>query len=750
MNPNAFLRAMWGETLGGWVQLWTPQTKRSTGFSDLSGVDRFIEVHRNQDWYTGMGLAAKPCRPQERVMSTEIIAIAGLWADVDYTHPVHQKPNLPPAEEAACRLIYEMPVPPTVLVHTGHGLQAWWLFPSSWVFANAEDRAAAAALSQAWQSLLRRNAQQRGWTIDSTHDLARLMRLPGTCNHKAEPLPVRVLRNDGPREPKEKYLSLVTLDVSPVPSKLIGSGLNITPEATPPADKLEALKKNSDKFLCTVERRRTDLTDQSASGYDLSLATQAAVAGWADQEIADLLIWTRATHGDNLKLREDCYQPTISKARSASKGRRPDQSGAGGPGDEGLTKYYADLILAQDHFARDGSGNLYVYQMGCYRPLGENHIKRLFQVLLESLGKTKNWSVRRRTEVIEYIRDQAPLLLDSPPVDMINVKNGLLNVETLELQAHTPDILSLVQLPIKYDPQAQCPATELFVAEVFPEDAQEVSWEIIAWLMTPDMSLQKAIMLVGDGSNGKSTWLTSVTNFLGKSNVSALSLHKIETDRFSPARLIGKLANICPDLPTTHLASTSTFKAIVGGDLLPAERKFRESFEFSPFARLVFSTNEPPQSADASYAFLRRWLVIPFENTFQEKKIRKDVLDDQLADPDELSGVLNKALEALPRIRDQGITETESMTTAFQAFQQATDPIAVWLESNVEVGLDCYVAKGLLYAKYREDALENLSDKKFGKRVREIYAQVKEGLRTVNGRGVRCWVGIGLRRIDED
>ena len=124
MTADTFLRAMWGETIDGWVQIWTPQTKRSTGFSDLSGVDRFIEVQANQDWYTGVGLAGKPCRPQERVKSTEVIAIAGLWADVDYSHPVHQKPNLPPDEEAACRLIYEMPVPPTVLVHTGHGLQA--------------------------------------------------------------------------------------------------------------------------------------------------------------------------------------------------------------------------------------------------------------------------------------------------------------------------------------------------------------------------------------------------------------------------------------------------------------------------------------------------------------------------------------------------------------------------------------------------------------------------------------------------
>ena len=83
------------------------------------------------------------------------------------------------------------------------------------------------------------------------------------------------------------------------------------------------------------------------------------------------------------------------------------------------------------------------------------------------------------------------------------------------------------------------------------------------------------------------------------------------------ARLVGKLANICPDLPSTDLTGTSVFKSITGGDSLLAERKFEESFEFVPYARLVFSANLPPKSQDASPAFFRRWLVVPFEKTFQ-------------------------------------------------------------------------------------------------------------------------------------
>ncbi len=99
-----------------------------------------------------------------------------------------------------------------------------------------------------------------------------------------------------------------------------------------------------------------------------------------------------------------------------------------------------------------------------------------------------------------------------------------------------------------------------------------------------------------DGANGKSTYLRGVMAFIGKRNISAVILHKLENDRFSAARLIGKLANICPDLPGSDLTGTSVFKAITGGDPLMAEYKFKDSLEFAPYARMVFSANHRPRA----------------------------------------------------------------------------------------------------------------------------------------------------------
>ena len=368
----------------------------------------------------------------------------------------------------------------------------------------------------------------------------------------------------------------------------------------------------------------------------------------------------------------------------------------------------ADMITANACFAVDGGGKLYVFKDGVYQPRGESYVKRHVKSMLGDLERSEEWTSRKTEEVVKYIAVDAPELWDRPDANIVNVKNGLLDVRTRVLSPHSPDFLSPVQIPVTYDPQARCPAWGKFVAEVFPEDAEAIAWEVPAWLMTPDTSIQKAVLLTGDGSNGKSTYLRAVLSFIGRRNASAVSLHKLENDRFSVARLVGRLANICPDLPSTDLVSTSVFKAITGGDMLMAEYKFQDSFEFVPYARLVFSANHPPKSQDASPAFFRRWVVVPFERTFKDGApgtIPADRLDAMLADPAELSGVLNKALFALEALRKRGFSESESIRRAMDDFRMTTDPLAVWLDRSTVVHPTGVYPADRLWDEYNRDCV---------------------------------------------
>ncbi len=410
----------------------------------------------------------------------------------------------------------------------------------------------------------------------------------------------------------------------------------------------------------------------------------------------------------------------------------------------------AEAITARHRFAQDAGKRLYIFRGGSYHADGASFVRQQVKQLMERMRVAAKWTSHKAEEVVKYIEVDAPTLWERPQVEVVNVLNGLLDVSTKKLSPHSPDFLSPVQLPVKFDPNARCSMWDKFIGEVFPGDSEAIAWEIPAWLATPDTSIQKAVLLTGDGANGKSTYLRAVLAFIGRQNVAAISLHRLENDRFSVARLVGRLANICPDLPSEDLSSTSIFKSITGGDALMAERKFEESFEFVPFARLIFSANHPPKSQDASSAFFRRWVVVPFERTFHAGDpgtLPRDQLDALLAEPTELSGVLNKALEALTSIRRHGLSESESTRRAMDEFRQTTDPVAVWLDRHTVVEPDAVIPADPLWQDYNQDCVAKgrptVSKTALGRAIAQLRPTVEKRQRTINGRLSWCYVGIG-------
>lgn len=420
----------------------------------------------------------------------------------------------------------------------------------------------------------------------------------------------------------------------------------------------------------------------------------------------------------------------------------------------GLVQEIEKAIKAAHFFARDEGDLLYHFEDGVYQPKGEKFIKRAVKEYCETNGKTKSWSPELADKLVKYITVDAPELWERPPLDTLNVVNGLLDVSTRVLRPHSPDFLSPVQIVASYDPSAECPGIERFVSDVFPEDAQHTPYEIAAWLMLSDTSIQKAVLAVGEGSNGKSVFLTLLEDFLGKENISSVALHKIEADKFAAARLCGKLANICADLPTAALSGTSMFKALTGGDFINAERKYQPSFEFRPYARLVFSANTLPRSDDATHGFFRRWLVIPFTRTFDEKDpawVPHPVLKARLRA--ELSGFLNRALDALPQVKAGTFRESQSLKQAWEQFRQTTDPLAVWLDANTVENSEAVVTKQKLRELFATECKEAgrpiLSEMVFTERLRRLRSRVTAGQRTINGGRAWCFLGIGLKTQEQ-
>jgi hypothetical protein len=125
-----------------------------------------------------------------------VLALPGLFLDLDLGTRGHVAPNLP-ADEAQARgaLEADFPLPPSLYVHSGHGLYGWWLFKEPWVFGGEDERDEAQALLRRFRATLTARWQARGWRLDPVAELARVLRPVGTVNRKPglPPVPVRLL-----------------------------------------------------------------------------------------------------------------------------------------------------------------------------------------------------------------------------------------------------------------------------------------------------------------------------------------------------------------------------------------------------------------------------------------------------------------------------------------------------------------------------------------------------------------------------
>jgi putative DNA primase/helicase len=157
----------------------------------------------------------------------------------------------------------------------------------------------------------------------------------------------------------------------------------------------------------------------------------------------------------------------------------------------------------------------------------------------------------------------------------------------------------------------------------------------------------------------------------------------------------------------------------VGG---AGKRKYAPAFSFRPFARLLYSGNEPPPTPDSSDAFFRRWLILPFERRFEGCRIERRILD-RLTTPGELSGLLNHGIVALLALLSRGgFVSSAASVEAAERFRLDSDSVAGFLGECCELDSEQRVTRTGLFDAYRNWCSENnrkaLGKQRFNRRSR--------------------------------
>jgi len=243
----------------------------------------------------------------------------------------------------------------------------------------------------------------------------------------------------------------------------------------------------------------------------------------------------------------------------------------------------------------------YLYENGVYAQVENDHVLSVIQgyMIDEYMQAThvdqvfKLWKnkVYRRTEEIN--RDSNK--------HIINFQNGLFDVYMKELMPHTPTHLSIRQLNVSFDLNAECPQFLKFISEVVRPDDVPLIQEIMGYLLAPFTEAQKVFILYGPSRTGKSTLLRIVEGIIGMQNISHVTMQKLD-GRFDTQSLHGKLLNLFSDLPAKPLEDIGIFKALSGEDTVYADKKGKDPFSFVNKARLIFSANHLPKVREVSDA----------------------------------------------------------------------------------------------------------------------------------------------------
>jgi putative DNA primase/helicase len=344
-----------------------------------------------------------------------------------------------------------------------------------------------------------------------------------------------------------------------------------------------------------------------------------------------------------------------------------------------MAKTASEAVLDGQPAALAKGSQIALYRDGVFRV--DQGREPLYAAVQKLLGEEyrPNWRSTIEESLIGILSADGTVLPEKQAEPLLNCKNGMLDLRTGKLSPHMPSYLSRVQIPVNWEPNAKAPYYEKWIAEYCPGQVDDIE-ESLSVMLDPSRTPAKAVFLFGPSRSGKSTILRIAMEIAGSNNTSGVDLHQLSGDRFASANVYGKMLNSSADLSAEHLADTSLFKRMTGGDVIQGNRKYGQEFQFTSTALFAFSANTVPTVSEASRAYLERIKPFSFPVSFAGRE--DPTVEDKLLA--ELPGILVRWLKAWQRMQDRG-GYLPTLARVSASFEAASDRVSLWLQRNAVV-----------------------------------------------------------------
>jgi len=297
--------------------------------------------------------------------------------------------------------------------------------------------------------------------------------------------------------------------------------------------------------------------------------------------------------------------------------------------------------------------SFYRYSNGVYQQIADSEIKTSLDDFLPFYFPKELITNTNLNALVERLKTQREVRFEgrfNSEMYRVNLQNGIFDLNTKKLEPHSPAFMSNIQLPFKYDPQAKSPVFDAFMLDIFENDKEIVDYILKIWcyLLLPTYSFQKIFVWYGSGRNGKGTLKTIINDMLGMANTANEDIHELADGRFSAINLKDKLVNFSSELKTNEL-DLSMLKKLSGGDLIAADKKYKDKITFQNIARLIILANELPRFSEIGNAITQRFEFIEFPKQFNGTAMDTKLNEKLFA---ELPGIFNRLVTMMPNIFD--------------------------------------------------------------------------------------------------
>lgn len=362
---------------------------------------------------------------------------------------------------------------------------------------------------------------------------------------------------------------------------------------------------------------------------------------------------------------------------------------------------FATYLKNNNHIVKINN-RLHIYRNGIYVS-GDAQIEAQMIKLIPGLKRAQ------RSEVLAYLEIMIEDEIKTTNPAVIAFSNGLYNIVDGTFRDFTPAVVITNKIPWPYNPAAHSELLDHTLDRLACDDPEvrALLEEMVGYCLYRRNELGKAFILIGDKSNGKSTFLHMVKNMMGNENIASLDLKELG-DRFKTAELFGKLANIGDDIGDEFIANASIFKKLVTGDQVNVERKGKDPFEFINYAKFLFSANVIPRIKDKTGAVQRRLTIVPFDAKFTPNDADfRPFIKDELCEQEPMEHLIQLGLAALKRVLiNNQFTTSSRVQGQLDEYEENNNPIIGFVN---EVGADWIANEPTktVYRRYKEYCIAN-------------------------------------------